>query len=79
MGQTEAVNKRKKCMMAMGKGHRRCLGVNVANAGMCLILSAAAGFEMELWETGSRDAEVVADYFIPAGHEDSKGVRVVFK
>lgn len=76
MGQTEAVNKRKKCMMAMGKGHRRCLGVNVANAGMCLILSAVAGFEMELWETGYEDVAFLHDYQIAHPRLDTKGIRV---
>jgi hypothetical protein len=32
-----------------------------------------------LYETTARDAEIAHDYFIPHGHGDSKGVRIVFK
>ena len=39
-GNGEGVKMRKRSMMAMGKGHRRCLGMSVANAAMCLVLAS---------------------------------------
>ncbi|KAK8115253.1 Cytochrome p450 [Apiospora kogelbergensis] len=70
-------------LVPFGKGTRQCLGINLATAEIYLTLAAVFGsegrFEMELYETTERDVEVVHDYFIPHGHADSKGVRVVFK
>ncbi|USW50016.1 Putative cytochrome P450 [Septoria linicola] len=66
MGQSPEVMKRKKCLMAMGKGHRRCLGLNLANAGMALVLArfvSEAG-AMKLWETTYEDVEFKHDYQI---------------
>ncbi|KAK4505775.1 hypothetical protein PRZ48_003740 [Zasmidium cellare] len=79
MGQSEAVNKRKRCMMALGKGHRRCLGINVAQSGMCLVLAVVAGFEMELYETGYEDVAFLHDYQVATPRLDSKGIRVRVK
>ncbi|KAK7952714.1 uncharacterized protein PG986_008442 [Apiospora aurea] len=80
----EEVAALEKYLVPFGKGTRSCLGVNLATAEIYLTLAAVFGssgrFEMELdGETTARDAEVVRDYFIPHGHADSKGVRVVFK
>lgn len=79
MGQSEEVNKRKRCMMALGKGHRRCLGIHVANSGMCLILAALARFEMELWETAYEDVAFLHDYQIAHPRLDTKGIQVKIK
>ena len=69
-----------KCLVPFSKGTRQCLGINLVTAEIYLTLAMVfRRFEMELYETTGRDAEVVADFFIPFGHEDSKGVRVVFK
>ena len=76
LGHSEEVNKRKRCMMALGKGHRRCLGINVANAGMCLVLAAFAEFEMSLYETDLSDVAFRHDYQIAHPRLDSLGVRV---
>lgn len=79
VGQSEEVHKRKRCMMALGKGHRRCLGINVANSGMCLVLAALAGLEMELWETGYEDVAFLHDYQIAHPRLDTKGIQVKVK
>ncbi|KAK6843849.1 hypothetical protein PG989_007750 [Apiospora arundinis] len=71
-----------KYLVPFSRGTRQCLGLNLATAEIYLTLAAVFGserFEMELYETTARDVEVVHDYFIPHGHADSKGVRVVFK
>lgn len=66
-------------LVPFSKGTRQCLGINLATAEIYLTLATVfRRFEMRLWETGARDAEVVSDFFIPHGHADSRGVRVVF-
>lgn len=78
---TQGENERlEKYLVPFSKGTRQCLGINLATAEIYLTIAMVwRRFEMELYETTSRDAEVVADFFIPFGHADSKGVRVVFK
>ncbi|KAK8026464.1 hypothetical protein PG991_003520 [Apiospora marii] len=69
-------------LVPFGKGTRHCLGINLATAEIYLTLAAVFGnrkFGMGLYETSARDAEAVRDYFIPHGHADSRGVRVVFE
>ena len=75
LGNSDEVNRRKKCMMALGKGHRRCLGINVANAGMCLMLASFVEFEMELYETDGSDVAFKHDYQIAHPKLDSLGIR----
>ncbi len=59
---------------------RQCLGINLANAELYLTLATIfRRFDIELYETTARDAEIAHDYFVPHGHADSKGVRVIFK
>ncbi|KAH7407097.1 putative P450 monooxygenase [Phaeosphaeria sp. MPI-PUGE-AT-0046c] len=69
-----------KYLVPFSKGTRQCLGINLATAEIYLTIATVwRRFEMELYQTTSRDAEVIADYFIPFGHVDSKGVRIIFK
>ncbi|KAL5376808.1 hypothetical protein DPSP01_010219 [Paraphaeosphaeria sporulosa] len=69
-----------KYLVPFSKGTRQCLGINLATAEIYLTLATVfRRFDMELYETTGRDAEIVHDFFIPHGHQDSKGVRVVFK
>ena len=73
----EAVNRRKRSLLALGKGHRKCIGINLANAEMCLALAVFAGYEMRLFETGESDVKFQRDYHISHPKMGSKGVRVV--
>ncbi|KAL5384587.1 hypothetical protein PMIN06_012506 [Paraphaeosphaeria minitans] len=67
-------------LVPFSKGTRQCLGINLATAEIYLTLATVfRRFDMELYGTTERDAEIVHDFFIPHGHQDSKGVRVVFK
>ncbi|TKA81734.1 hypothetical protein B0A55_01115 [Friedmanniomyces simplex] len=75
LGQSEEVNTRKRCMMAFGKGHRKCLGISLANAAMCLALTALAMYDMELFETDESDVKFKYDNQISQPKRDSKGVR----
>jgi cytochrome P450 len=69
-----------KYLVPFSKGTRQCLGINLVVAET--YLSVATVFrrfpDMKLYETTARDAEIAHDYFIPHGHADSKGVRVIF-
>ena len=72
--------KKEKYLVPFSKGTRQCLGINLATAEIYLTLATVIRrFDIELYETTARDAEVVHDFFIPHGHADSKGVRIVFK
>jgi cytochrome P450 len=69
-----------KYLVAFSKGTRQCLGINLATAEIYLTLATVfRRFDMELYETTARDAEIAHDFFIPHSPADSKGVRVVFK
>ena len=72
--------KLEKYLVPFSKGTRQCLGINLATAEIFLTLATVfRRFDMELYETTARDAEVAHDFFIPHGHADSKGVRIMFK
>ena len=73
----EAVNRRKRSLLALGKGYRKCIGINLANAEMCLALAVFAGYEMRLFETGESDVKFQRDYHISHPKMGSEGVRVV--
>ena len=60
-----------------GKGARRCLGMNLANAELLLCLSTVARCDMELFETGLEDVEFRHDYQVAHPRLDSKGIRAV--
>lgn len=69
-----------KYLVPFSKGTRQCLGINLATAEIYLTLAMVfRRFDVELYETTARDAEIAHDFFIPHGHKDSKGVRIVFK
>lgn len=69
-----------KYLVPFSKGTRQCMGINLATAEIYLTLAIVfRRFDMELYETTERDADIAADFFIPHGHPDSKGVRIVFK
>lgn len=79
LGSGEEISRRKRCMMALGKGHRKCLGINVANAALCLTLSNAADYDMELFETDETDIKFKHDYQISHPRLDTKGIRAIVK
>jgi cytochrome P450 len=73
----EAVNRRKRSLLALGKGHRKCIGINLANAEICLALTVFAGYGMRLFETDESDVKFQHDYQISHPNMGSKGVRVL--
>ena len=77
---TKGSERLEKYLVNFSKGTRQCLGMNLANAELYLTLATVfRRFNIELYETTARDAEIAHDFFIPHAHADSKGVRIVFK
>ena len=68
---------RKKYLMAFGKGHTRCVGMELAKAEMCFALWSLAMYDLRLWETDEKDVKFQHDYQISHPRLDSKGVRAV--
>ncbi|KAK4539289.1 hypothetical protein LTR36_000815 [Oleoguttula mirabilis] len=77
LGNSEEVGRRKRCMHALGKGHRRCIGINLANAAMSLVLAAVVEYDLELFETKESDIKFKYDLQISHPEMGSKGVRVM--
>jgi cytochrome P450 len=70
---------RQKFQLAFGKGHRKCLGINLANAVLCLAIATAAKYDMHLFETDEKDVRFQYDFQISHPRLDSKGVRATVK
>ena len=69
-----------KFLMAFGRGSRQCAGINLARAELYLCLAAVLRrFDMQLFESGRRDVDMVRDLFLPGVARESKGVRVLVK
>ncbi|KAL9058180.1 MAG: hypothetical protein Q9162_001904 [Coniocarpon cinnabarinum] len=62
-----------------GKGARRCLGLNLANAELLLCLSAVVRYDMELYETTEEDVRFQHDFQVAHPKLDSKGIRAVVR
>jgi cytochrome P450 len=68
---------RRKYMISMGRGPYKCIGINLANAEMCMVLAAVARYDMELFETDEDDVRFQYDYHVSSPKLDSEGVRAV--
>lgn len=67
-----------KYQYGFGKGARRCLGMELANAEVFLTLAAVLrGYDMALFETAEEDVEFRHDFQVAHPKLDSKGLRVV--
>ncbi|GAE00276.1 cytochrome P450 [Paecilomyces variotii No. 5] len=76
----EAGRERKRFQMAFSKGSRKCLGIELASAELCLVIAALVrSFEMTLYETDARDVSFEHDYQIAMPKMGSKGVRATVK
>lgn len=68
---------RRKFQFALGRGSRKCLGIELARAEMYLATAALVrGFDMQLFETTDEDVDFKHDYQVAMPKLDSKGVRV---
>ena len=75
----EAGKERQKYQLAFGKGNRKCLGINVANAILCLAIATVTRYDMNLYKTDETDVRFQHDYQISHPRLDSKGVRAILK
>ncbi|KAL1845514.1 hypothetical protein Plec18167_008569 [Paecilomyces lecythidis] len=76
----EAGRGRKRFQMAFTKGSRKCLGIELASAELCLVIAALVrSFDMTLYETDARDVSFEHDYQIAMPKLESKGVRATVK
>ena len=82
-------------LVSFSKGSRNCLGINLAYAEIYLCLAAIfrqfgsggkdgvreEGDEgvLELFETGLKDVETAADFFVPVPVKGSEGIRIKVK
>ena len=82
-------------LVSFSKGTRNCLGINLAYAEIYLCLAAIfrrfgsggkdgvreEGDEgvLELFETGLKDVETAADFFVPVPVKGSEGIRIKVK
>ena len=82
-------------LVSFSKGTRNCLGINLAYAEIYLCLAAIfrrfgsggkdgvreEGDEgvLELFETGLKDVETAADFFVPVPVKGSQGIRIKVK
>lgn len=64
-------------ILTFGKGSRRCLGINLAQAEiLCTLAMVVPRHTLELYETTRRDVDIAHDSLLPMYAEGSKGVRV---
>jgi cytochrome P450 len=71
---------RRKFQLAFSKGGRKCLGIELASAELCLVTATLVQkFEMKLWETDKDDVAFLHDYHVAMPKMGSKGVRVTAK
>ncbi|KAF2093633.1 putative P450 monooxygenase [Rhizodiscina lignyota] len=68
-------------LVHFSKGTRMCIGLNLANAEICLALSSIfRRLDLELYETTwKEDVETAHDFFAATPRQTSKGVRVLVK
>jgi cytochrome P450 len=66
----------KRYLISSGRGTRSCIGYNLGNAMVYMMVAAvAAKFDMVPFETDDRDVDLERDWSIPQPRPDSKGVR----
>ncbi|KAG0651719.1 Cytochrome P450 monooxygenase [Hyphodiscus hymeniophilus] len=79
LGDAAATRRLQRYNVAFSRGTRQCLGMNLAWAEMYLLLATVfRRFEMRLWETDGRCAELETDFFLPR-MSDREGVKVMIK
>ncbi len=67
-------------LVPFSRGTRACVGINLAQAEICLTLSYLfRRFDLSLYETTRADVDIEHDFFTAFPRLDSKGVRVTVK
>jgi cytochrome P450 len=73
----QAGKERQKYQYGFGGGSRKCLGINLANAELTLVIAAVARYDIRLFETDVSDVTFKHDYQVAHPRLDSKGIRAV--
>ncbi|KAJ6136314.1 Cytochrome P450 [Penicillium capsulatum] len=74
----DAGRDRKRFQLAFGKGSRKCLGVELANAELQLVIAALVrSFDMALTDTDARDVSFEHDYQVAMPRMGSTGVKAM--
>ncbi|KAJ6036817.1 cytochrome P450 [Penicillium herquei] len=76
----EEGRERRKFQMAFGKGGRKCLGIELARAELCLVVARLVQrFDMTLWRTDATDVAFLHEFVVAMPKLNSKGVQVLVK
>lgn len=75
--ENEAVNRRKKSMLSLGKGHRKCIGMHLAQAALSLVLAEIVRYDLTLYQTDETDVKMLYDFQISHPRLDSKGIQAI--
>ncbi|KAJ5740178.1 cytochrome P450 [Penicillium malachiteum] len=76
----EEGRQRRKFQMAFSKGGRKCLGIELARAELCLVVAGLVQrFDMTLWETDVSDVAFQHEFVVAMPKLSSKGVQVLVK
>jgi cytochrome P450 len=68
----------KEYLISSGRGTRSCIGYNLGNAMLYLMVAAVTTkLDMEPFETDDRDVDLERDWSIPQARPDSKGVKAM--
>lgn len=62
-----------------GRGSRRCLGLELANAELFMTIALVARYDMELFATDIGDVEFRHDFQVAHPRLESKGIRAVVR
>lgn len=65
-----------KYQLAFGRGARKCLGINVANAEILLAIAALSQYNLDLFQTDLDDILIQHEYQVAYPKLDSKGVQM---
>ncbi|KAF2201393.1 cytochrome P450 [Delitschia confertaspora ATCC 74209] len=75
-----SLNEKKRQVITLGGGPRRCLGEHLAYTEIYLVLAVLfRRFRLELYQTNERDIEPMYDSLLPLQWEGSQGLRVTIR
>ncbi|KAK0507631.1 hypothetical protein JMJ35_010154 [Cladonia borealis] len=74
-----AGKERMRYQYGFGKGGRKCLGIELANAELFLTIATVVRYDMKLFKTDVSDVEFRHDFQVAHSKLDSQGIRAVVK
>ncbi|KAI1159306.1 hypothetical protein F5B18DRAFT_637278 [Nemania serpens] len=73
------ISRRRRSMLSFMRGPRVCIGRDLANAEMAVVLAMIARWDLELFKMNEEDVKLKHDYHVMCPKLESKGVRVKVK